>query len=479
MSIDRQKMDEMDKILNMPSISSMNVESPSLPQKPPKEPKTAKESALSVADKLPMTMSMGAGLLGSLAGAGWASIPLGSAGVAGGLGTGYMLRDQIYDALGEGDRISGAQRFNDAVNEPIKAGLIDLSTAGILVGTGVGLRTIKNKVAQKIIAPIIRSKPGVRLFLSQFTLPTKIANQLRLVDTADEILKHRPPNTLDGMSEWAAKVTGSDGVLTKATREVLGNSKTEVNVGSIQGVAQNIIDNSVDIDRATANKIMRQLSGKVRYGKEIGKMSPIDAYDFAKQLEAIGWQYRNSSTYLTKNVRNEQIGNVYISVAKEITDNLDQTVGQEAVELIKTPEFMSQIKKISPRLYDQVADAKSFSDLRSIQAPFVRLNRMVEQTQIARSSQFRNIGQELQGIGKMVPTIQNPLGPIGVALSSEPVNIWGSKIAHGVLPNVPGSQLVAPGSFQTIRGVMQAGRDELKEPVEDELPPVPPKYLIK
>jgi hypothetical protein len=266
-------------------------------------------------------------------------------------------------------------------------------------------------------------KTPARMFAKAFTVPTKLAPRLKPVDTADEILKHGfGAKSLDDLRSISAGVTGQNGILTKTVRDAIGKIPKEVRTDEVITSVKNLLDEIPDLTDVEYKKIMNTVINAQTPGKLPGTMNPLDAFDNIKKLEDSAYQYINSSTYLTKNLKNEKIGRALLGGADELKMQLDSAVkGFGIVDTLKTPELMKQLQEISPRLAQQVVDAKDVADLRKIQAPFVRLGQMINLTDEAAQSVGGGFASGLGGRatgGIIGGATLGPLGALGGVFAS-------------------------------------------------------------
>ena len=293
-------------------------------------------------------------------------------------------------AAAPGAMLFGDDQINKAAREIGMAAVIDFATVGALSGAGKILGKVTGP-AKGVFSSFYKASPAVQSFLSVFTIPTKLAGRLKPVETAREMIEHGMKGSLESMDNMAMQVTGDTGAVTKLTRKALGAIKGEIDIDEATKVANHTIKESLEIDSKLGKKIMSQIRGGIDPGEAIGKMNTLDSYNLATKLERTGWRYLNSSTYLTKNTLNEDIGGVFLDASKTILENVDEVVKSEDIlSKVLSQEAMSNIYGISPRLAEQVTNAKTFSQLRSVSAPFVRLSKMTRLTQEAAQSSFQN-----------------------------------------------------------------------------------------
>jgi len=234
-----------------------------------------------------------------------------------------------------------------------------------------------------------RGEIAAKTFSSAFIVPTKRARNLRPIETSAKMLDYGVSGSLDEMSDIASKVTGDTGVLTKVTRNAIGSLQGEVEVGKAAGAAENMLKEVIELTPIEKSRILRNIAGAEKTGKEVMKVNPLDAYDTAKRLEKLGYQYLKTNTYLTGNVKNIGIGNAYLAAADEIMSSLEIMAGEQDILLgFKNPEILSELESVSPKLANEYLQAKTLGDIRHLQLPFVRINQMIDLTEEAANSAF-------------------------------------------------------------------------------------------
>jgi len=301
-------------------------------------------------------------------------------------------------------------------------------------------------VAPKLEAAIPKISMPVKQFLAQFIVPTKLGKSLNFQSVGKEMIDQGlGTKPMEELAQVANQVTGDSGLISKFTREVVGNIEKEVPLGESIKSAQNVLEKSL-IEEKVKKRILTQISTHFPTGKKIGFMNPLDAWDHARELEKMGHQWLNTSTYLTGNINNESIGKAYMAAADEILNGIEQAAkesglarGGEAgvINLLKTPQLIAQASEITPRLGEQLSKASTIADLRAMQAPFVKLSRMIDLTQQAALSQTTRLGEQIGKVGGIAARgAISPLWALGSAgseagktlLSSPGFNVGGAQM---------------------------------------------------
>jgi len=303
-----------------------------------------------------------------------------------------------------------------------------------------------------LLQKVAKAKVPVRQWLSPFTIPTKLNNQLKPIETAEEMLKHNVAGSFEDMASVVDNVTGDNGLITKLARKIVTSIPDEIPLDEAVQNVKNVLADSIAVDEKTANRIIQQIRGKAPFGKGFGTMNAADAYDFARQLEKLGHQFNNSSTYLTKNLGNEQIGHAYLVAAEDIMGAINKAVRDSNLvnQIVQNDETLLAARQVSERLFKQLKSVKSLSELRSTSAPFVKLGRMIDLTEEASQSVFSKgmgsgadvaKGAVRAGVGGMIAGIPGMIaGVAGGMLDTPALRTRTAQMMTGktpTLPNIP------------------------------------------
>lgn len=359
---------------------------------------------------------------------------------------------QIEDLLNAGDT-NKAQELVNALSDsdPYKKSMQKL------------ISTVSEEPYQKVT-------PGVKTYLSNFTIPTKIAGKLKPQETASDMIKYGINGNLDDIGNQAAKVSGENGILSKLNRDVIASTPGEINISKAMSGTQNSLDKIAELTPNEQERIFSSIRRMLPTGSKIDTANPLDVFDAVKELEKLGYQYKGHSTYLTGNVKAEQIGDVYLGVADELKNALESGVKNTGtIQNYITPEVMDSVSKVSPKLAEDLSKVKTIADLRKLQAPFVRIQRMVDLTNDAQYSSFQNLAGQLKGASKLVPSVTDPLAFLKPVLSSAKFNTKagslienagkiGNGVSSGIKSTVQGAGNVAeastkPAIYSAINGV--------------------------
>lgn len=354
----------------------------------------------------------------------------GALGGAAGAGVGYGLGKVLGRFMPKGvDKVTNRPDHQKAIETAYNSG--DLNKVSKLIGDIPDGDPYKSAMQSLFGAtddlaakqPYEKASAGVQTYLSNFTIPTKRAGRLKPQETAKAMIKYGLTGDLDEIGNKAASVSGSDGILSKLSRKIIGNTKEDIPLDTAMSSVQGSLDKIAELTPSEEQRIMSAVRRMLPTGKRPDTANALDVFDSVKELEKLGHQYLGHSTYLTGNIKSEQIGNVYLEVAENLKDVLGKTVkDSNSVKNAITPEVINSVKNISPELAKDLSKVTSLSELRSLQAPFVRVQNMVDLTNEAASSSFQNLAGSLKGVGRLVPSVADPLAPLKPILGSAKVN---------------------------------------------------------
>lgn len=362
-------------------------------------------------------------------------IPLGKAGLAKYAqiaGKSTKAIDTVGDVATASRAIGGVDDVGDVARVAEKAAVTVPETVPEVGVAEKVLSKAEGVMAKEGIKLPGRAEVASKTFSSAFIVPTKRAKSLRPRETSLKMLEYGVSGGLDDMATTASKVTGKNGVLSKVTRDAIGGLSGEVDMGGVMPSVKSALKEIIDLSPNEETRIIQNVINAETPGVAIGKMNNLDAYDLAKRLEALGHQQLSSSTYLTKNLKAEGVGKAYLNAASEIMDQLEGAAKtQDILAGLKTPETMAILEEVSPKLAQEFASAKTLSDVRSLQAPFVRLNQMIDLTNQAGQSAFQSMGRNIATRGGSAIAgglAGSPLGPIGTLAGAAAGAVYGPPI---------------------------------------------------
>lgn len=366
-----------------------------------------------ISDAAPILGGILGGLAGTAVGAptGPGALVTGAAGTAAGTGAGMAFGESLENLTGYQDETQ-QELAREAVVEPVVSGAVDLATAGTakvlapVAKAGSGLV----KGAYRVFVP---KNASAKTFASIFKTSRKIASQLQPEKTAKELVKHGISGDLDDLATVASRVTGSDGVISKLTRNIIGKIDEGVELGAPLKAANEAADNATALEQDVLKKIKIHVNKIItkNQGKTPLAINALDALDAERELESIGYNLLNKARTSLDGVGSEvleQKASVYLSAAEELRSSIDRLgIKGTIIDNFKTPNILAELRSISPRLESQFKNAKSISEIRSIAKPFVRLGKLIEATKEYEGSAFI---KGLEGRPSLIPFVGEALG---------------------------------------------------------------------
>jgi len=396
-------------------------------------------------DIAPVTGAIVGGIPGSIIG----GIPGGAAGTAFGAAQGKKMQADLYRGAGISGDVTPQTTYNEQVQQPViegaKAGAIDLATAGLMAGAG------------KVLSPITKNFGNVaKNFLrSTVTVPRQVAKDLGLDRAFEELSKHGIASNIDEMAATADKITGSNGMVSKAVRMAASQINDTLDMGLPLRAAKNIADQEKGrfireptIAKKALDNIRQILSPTA---KDISGRSTVEvALDAERKLQDIAASYRSSAfgglVQSPNKLSDEALYKIYNAAANDLADSIDaMPMGKEIVQkIVNDEDLIASLGTISKRLAEQFKKAKTISDLRSIQRPFVVLKQAINHTKDSQSSAFaQGLGQGAKKIGDLARNPLNIIGNVLDAYTPTAANVTGNesvqnlfKMAGKLVPNV-------------------------------------------
>src|SRR3990167_6786642 len=248
------------------------------------------------------------------------------------------------------------------------------------------------KVTAGIAKPSIATKAlnlGAEIYKNAFNVPQRLAQELKPAETMKQIMQYRIFGGFEQLKSIAETVTGRNGVLSKAVRSAIGAIEKEVPIGSIESSVANLAKRFHAVEGKVKQDILMNINETLQPGRKMLHTRADDLYDAMRSFEQLGDEYFPLEP--KKDFANRQIAEMYFSAADEARNILEKAVKDAGViPQVVDESVLGPIREISPIFAERVQQAKTLSDLRSLQAPFVRLNRMINWTDLTGSTQRFN-----------------------------------------------------------------------------------------
>ena len=368
-----------------------------------------------------------------------------------------------------------------------KAGeLAKLAEAGKIAETGAGLG--KTGELSKILGTAedtgkyAKMTIPEQMFQSNFTIPRAMEKWLKPRDTVKSMLEYKNVGSMEDIGNFANNIAGDSGFITKLQRKAIGLSGDNIQTGNILDGINKQLDSVIDITPAQQQRVMANIQKTIPKGEKIGSANALDVFDSITELEKTGYQYLKKGTNsFTGNIRDEEIGRIYLNAAENLKSSLETGVkNQGAIRNVITPEIIAEATKLSPKLGAELSKVKTIRDLRSIQAPFVRIQKMIDATLGSENSVFGKVGKGMQAgklpiVGGAIELASAPFGgstgittraaggiqnaKLGEILNSVKTNT--GNVARGAYNTVTNPSTMAKASIVGRQGQAPQGQGEL------------------
>lgn len=308
---------------------------------------------------------------------------------------------------------------------------------GALAGAGgVGGKLIGGLLGK--VLPGALERVGQGAISSQYNVPRNVARAIKFPESIKTLANKYGLTSMEAVTPAAEQVTGANGIISQLTRravakanpvELGGYQTAQGTTPSVAEIAQNLVGNP-SITPATETKfinfiqkgISQSMGGEA--GNITGTVNPSEVFGFIQQLEkqAQGLLRGRAPTAIT--AEDKALANAYNSVADELRHRLFNISGADQAltgGLLKPTEIQA-LAKINPKLAQEVTGAKTVGELRSLAAPFVQANQAAAETQAASQYGLQNMAGQAKGIASVIPTLANPLAPIGAIAGMPQVN---------------------------------------------------------
>lgn len=431
-------------------------------------------------DNISTLGSMGGSLGGAALGASVGSIVPGVGTAIGGL-LGAILGGAGGGAVGQvaENAITGDNLGTDVGSEALWGGLTSvgplkaLSVAkgagkGIVEATlkGAGSSAIKQGIEQGIAATPIRNaiskiapnmaKTGDKLIASQANITGAQARNMKInpVKTFGNINTRTGLSDMGDMADFARKLTGNgdNSILDTLTNAAIGDAKN-VNVDGIRKTAQSLIDDAgaaiSDTQRKQLLNHVKNASVAMRGGAQGSLSSAVDPVEAIRQANNFRSIASDATNGFNVSLDQKQIAKVYNGLADDIekavyssaesSKNLPAIIKSGADDLLFMANDLEKAgnkaqAEAARRISNEVRNAKSVKDLRSIKKDFVdlsKIDRVTAQADGARSISGKDLSNQAGDI------VRNPLNIIAKPLDANSNKLGGlMKSVSSKVPTV-------------------------------------------
>lgn len=285
----------------------------------------------------------------------------------------------------------------------------------------------------------MRYAQGKELLAQYGTVDQPMARASRAVESVQEIANAGFTKPED-VEKMANVVTGSNGEVSKLTRNLIKNAApVDTFTGDNGQTIEDFIDNSIELNslygtsagaaaKRTIEANMRSLpsraAGSVSYTD-----NPEDVFKVVQNLEASAAELegRGGSTYHRPTIENIHQAKVLKDTASMLKDRLYDGVD---VKQALTPEVADNLKSYDPKnkawadyVDNKIMGAKSIGDLRSAQAPWVRMSKYIDNAYTQAATVGGRMASNASDLSRILTT-RNGLLKAGID------TVWNSNAAR-------------------------------------------------
>lgn len=424
---DKKSLESFD---SRPPLSSFEKES------------TGEKVISGIAKAAPVAGGILGGITGSLLGTptGPGALLTGAAGTAIGTAGGLTVAQTLKDLTGMGpeNKAEELERMVELGTKPGIAGGTDLAFGTAIKALQPVGRAVKG-AATGLYRAFVPKNASKEVFKAAFKAPKVILKTVP-ESSYDDLIKYNFSGSYDDMAKYADSVTGSNGLITKATRQAVGKIKTPVSIDDAMSAARFAQKSATLLDEKIANKTLVQVTEIVgsRQGAKIGTIEALDALDAEKELARKGYELlRSASRAGGDDIVRTQQAKIYLSARDALADTIDASgVSEEVIKSIKVPELVDSLRALSPELADDFLRVDSISKLRSLAKPFVDGSRLIKEARFIGQTPLTGSLQQA-GRRKLLGGLSRPESATEIAqsisqLSTSPLGKGVSTVGRGV-----------------------------------------------
>lgn len=230
--------------------------------------------------------------------------------------------------------------------------------------------------------------------------------------TVGSMIEYGVSGTPDEILTKTKTVTGQNGILSNVVNEALVDANVSANLddmGKVQEAIQAARNSSkyVKLSDKDFNTVAGELNNLPQIaGKGVGEYDLSNLLDYQRMLQKQAQPYRIAGR---TDVAAQQMGEFLTDVADElggIIDDKVKTVG--SINKYKDPNIIAKLNAVSPKLAKEFEGAKTLSDIRSLQSPFVRMGQIMDLVLQEPSSLGKNLfrgAAQIPVVGPILDTV--------------------------------------------------------------------------
>lgn len=213
---------------------------------------------------------------------------------------------------------------------------------------------------------------GNALLRSQYKLTPSQARATNLGESVSKLANYGITNA-DDVRNIVPQVTGENGILSKVVNEAISKS-SPIDVSGLDQVAKDMIEAEPLITETAGNKLLNVVNKGIfgsavkAPGAEIGGLDAAKTFDFVQALES------KAATLASGTDEAQALSRVFRGVSDELKNRLFTSADQVPVQDV-VANYIDKIREINPQLADEVLSSQTIGNLRSLQAPFVRMGK--------------------------------------------------------------------------------------------------------
>lgn len=373
----------------------------------------------------------------------------------GGLGSfllGLLPGGSLIDKGLRGQEITGGDVATEAALSlvPFGLGKVARGARGILGGANAARPTLKQRIGRGL------ERKGSELLGTQANLTRAEARRIGAnpAEILGSINRRTGLTRMDDMAEVTKGVTGRDGAFSELTRNAVGNIPG-VDIGDIRTMGADILANKAPLVTGLQKDSLLESfknAGVTMRGGSAGSINPLAdpnaALDASRNFRAMASDITKSATVTAKD---KQIANVYNDIAKSIEDSIYKSPGiDEGLKLAapdRAKDLLAMAEKAPNRaqanaykkLAEELRGVSDVKSLRTAQKDFVDLNKVDEATARAMQGAGAQLGDQMQGLGKIV---QRPTNLLAMPLNAATPTVAGlmTKAGRAMQSGQGGSQ---------------------------------------
>ena len=281
--------------------------------------------------------------------------------------------------------LQGVSQDNATAGSVLGSGVLGGATAGALDKLGPVLGKLLGKTGGGL------ENAGEGILKTQYaSVPKAIRQAQRLDETIPQLAEYGIKN-IKNVIPTAERVTGDTGIISDLTRNAVSKAG-RVKVDNLMSLAENLAQDPLipaGQDTKFVNFIKKGLGNLTDTGStnisDAVTGNPEKTFDFIKQLEKQAASIYKGKSPSMVSANDQALASSYRNFADELKTRLFSGAGADnaAVDLVNQPQYLEQLRAISPKLAEAAQKSETLGQLRSVAAPFVRGSKLAEAAQNA------------------------------------------------------------------------------------------------